>query len=177
MPSSRFRPQVLVINPELTSPQVNYTDRDSHFIFGDVSTAVVLERAETGVGDRTAMGARQLAKTLYSNNIRSNFGYVAHAEDVDPFGPPNLFHQNGRRVFKEVCPMAAEHLERQIESVGLASPTCGAGGCTRPTEHESAHRAAAARPTMPAEAAPIVLDEFANTASAGLHHRLLPPSR
>ena len=34
---------VLVINPELTSPQVNYRDRDSHFIFGDVGTAVVLE--------------------------------------------------------------------------------------------------------------------------------------
>ncbi len=30
---------VLVINPELTSPQVNYCDRDSHFIFGDVRTA------------------------------------------------------------------------------------------------------------------------------------------
>ena len=38
---------VLVINPELTSPQVNYTDRDGHFIFGDVSTAMVLEAADS----------------------------------------------------------------------------------------------------------------------------------
>jgi len=38
---------VLVINPELTSPQVNYKDRDSHFIFGDVSTAVVIETADS----------------------------------------------------------------------------------------------------------------------------------
>ena len=39
--------RVLVINPELVSPQINYTDRDSHFIFGDVATATVLELAET----------------------------------------------------------------------------------------------------------------------------------
>jgi beta-ketodecanoyl-[acyl-carrier-protein] synthase len=101
---------VLVINPELTSPQVNYTDRDSHFIFGDVSTAMVLERAETARGAHRYQVLGRKAQTLYSNNIRSNFGYIAHAEDTDPFGPANLFHQNGRKVFKEVCPMAAEHL-------------------------------------------------------------------
>ena len=38
---------VLAINPELVTPQVNFCDRDSHFIFGDVSTAVIMERAET----------------------------------------------------------------------------------------------------------------------------------
>jgi len=37
---------LMVINPELTSPQVNYTDRDSHFIFGDVSVATIIEKAE-----------------------------------------------------------------------------------------------------------------------------------
>ncbi|MDH5737405.1 MAG: beta-ketoacyl-ACP synthase III, partial [Gammaproteobacteria bacterium] len=38
---------VLCINPELTSPQINYRDRDSHFIFGDVSTATIIESADT----------------------------------------------------------------------------------------------------------------------------------
>ncbi|WP_218188345.1 beta-ketoacyl-ACP synthase III [Desulfosarcina cetonica] len=32
---------VLAINPELITPQVNYCDRDSHFIFGDVATAAL----------------------------------------------------------------------------------------------------------------------------------------
>jgi beta-ketodecanoyl-[acyl-carrier-protein] synthase len=168
---------VLVINPELTSPQVDYTDRDSHFIFGDVATAMVVE-AEVGARGQYAyrvLGCR--AKTLYSNNIRSNFGYVARAEDVDPFGPPNLFHQNGRRVFKEVCPMAAEHLERQVESVGL-----GIADVRRWWLHQAninmnqliVRRLLGDEPSS--DAAPIVLDEFANTASAGsiiafcLHH-------
>jgi beta-ketodecanoyl-[acyl-carrier-protein] synthase len=159
---------VLVVNPELTSPQVNYTDRDSHFIFGDVSTAVVLERAEAAVSPRRfeVLGSR--ARTLYSNNIRSNFGYLAHAEDADPFGPDNLFHQNGRKVFKEVCPMAAEHLERQIAELGL-----GVGDIRRWWLHQAnlnmnqlIVRRLLGRDADQSEA-PIVLDEFANTASAG----------
>ena len=38
---------VLAINPELVTPQVNFCDRDSHFIFGDVATAIIMERSET----------------------------------------------------------------------------------------------------------------------------------
>ncbi|NJN53202.1 MAG: beta-ketoacyl-ACP synthase III, partial [Gammaproteobacteria bacterium] len=66
---------VVVINPELTSPQVNYTDRDSHFIFGDVSTAIVIEREDTCTAPHSyrILGAK--AVTQFSNNIRSNFGY------------------------------------------------------------------------------------------------------
>lgn len=159
---------VLVINPELTSPQVNYRDRDSHFIFGDVGTAVVLERADAAVAPRQfeVLGTR--ARTLYSNNIRSNFGYLAYANDVDPFGAANLFHQNGRKVFKEVCPMAAEHLEQQIAELGL-----GVADVRRWWLHQAnlnmnqlIVRRLLGRDATQAEA-PIVLDEFANTASAG----------
>jgi beta-ketodecanoyl-[acyl-carrier-protein] synthase len=168
---------VLVVNPELTSPQVNYCDRDSHFIFGDVATAVVLERAETcrSAHAYTVLGSR--AVTLFSNNIRSNFGYVARAEDTDPFGPENLFHQNGRKVFKEVCPMAADHLEAQVAAVGL-----GIADIRRWWLHQAninmnqlITRRLLGRDAT-ADEAPIVLDEYANTASAGsiiafcLHH-------
>jgi len=168
---------VLVINPELTSPQVNYTDRDSHFIFGDVSTAVVLERADTCTSAHSydILGTR--SQTVFSNNIRSNFGYVAYTQDVDPFCEENLFHQNGRSVFKEVCPMAADHLLAQIEAVGLT-----VADVQRWWLHQAninmnqliARRLLGRDPD--AAEAPIVLDEFANTASAGsiiafcLHH-------
>ncbi len=173
---------VLVINPELTSPQVNYCDRDSHFIFGDVSTAVVLERADTCVAEHsyTVLGSR--AVTLYSNNIRSNFGYVARAEDTDPFGPENLFHQNGRKVFKEVCPMAADHLEAQIAASGLTVADIRRWWLHQANinMNQLITRRLLGRDAQPDEA-PIVLDEFANTASAGsiiafcLHHEDLVP--
>lgn len=168
---------VLVINPELTSPQVNYRDRDSHFIFGDVSTAVVLELAETCTAQHSYSVLGSKAQTLYSNNIRSNFGYVSHAEDTDPFGPANLFHQNGRKVFKEVCPMAAEHLQAQIAAVGLDIADVRRWWLHQANlnMNQLIVRRLLGRDAGQDEA-PIVLDEFANTASAGsiiafcLHH-------
>lgn len=36
---------VLVVSPEITSGHLNWRDRDSHFIFGDVATAVLVEDA------------------------------------------------------------------------------------------------------------------------------------
>ena len=168
---------VLVINPELVSPQVNYTDRDSHFIFGDVATATILETAETVNTDIAFDILSTKAKTVYSNNIRSNFGYMSRANDADPFGPDKLFHQAGRRVFKEVCPMAAEHIASHLGQHELTADNVNRWWL---------HQANINMNTLickkllgrdaNSEEAPIVLDEYANTASAGsiiafaLHH-------
>ena len=38
---------VLVVNPEVCSGHLNWRDRDSHFIFGDVATAVIVESSGT----------------------------------------------------------------------------------------------------------------------------------
>jgi beta-ketodecanoyl-[acyl-carrier-protein] synthase len=169
---------VLIINPELTSPQVNYRDRDSHFIFGDVATAMVVEQGDTANAEHVYDILGIKAKTVYSNNIRSNFGFVSHAFDSDPFGPDKLFHQEGRKVFKEVCPMAADHLAAQIEAVGSEI-----GDVRRWWLHQAninmnqliTKRLLGHVGTQ--DEAPIVLDEYANTASAGsiiafnLHHK------
>ncbi|MCZ6710916.1 MAG: beta-ketoacyl-ACP synthase III, partial [Gammaproteobacteria bacterium] len=168
---------VLVINPELTSPQVNYTDRDGHFIFGDVSTAMVLESADACTSNHSYEVLGSKARTLYSNNIRSNFGYLSYAEDTDPFSAENLFHQHGRKVFKEVCPMAAEHLQAQVAEVGLTVADIKRWWLHQANINMNLFiaRRLLGRDAS-AEEAPIVLDEFANTASAGsiiafcLHH-------
>ncbi len=168
---------VLVINPELTSPQVNYTDRDGHFIFGDVATAVVLERAETCTSQHSYAVLGTRARTVYSNNIRSNFGYLSFVDDSDPYGRDKLFHQNGRKVFKEVCPMAADHLLAQVESLGLGVPDIRRWWLHQANINMNqliVRRLLGGDPTP--DVAPIVLDEYANTASAGsliafaLHH-------
>ena len=159
---------VLVINPELTSPQVNYKDRDSHFIFGDVGTAVVLQPQERVRSQHAFEVLGLKAVTQYSNNIRSNFGYLSYVDDSDPYAAEKLFRQNGRKVFKEVCPLAAEHLQAQVQQVGLA-----VGDVKRWWLHQAnlnmnqliAKRLLGRDPS--ADEAPTVLDEFANTASAG----------
>ncbi|WP_438467612.1 beta-ketoacyl-ACP synthase III [Marinomonas sp. PE14-40] len=159
---------VLVINPELTSPQVNYTDRDSHFIFGDVATAVVVETAASCQSEHSfdVLGTRCV--TSYSNNIRSNFGYVARVTDEDPFATDKLFHQNGRKVFKEVCPMAAEHIESHLNDVGVQVSQLRRWWLHQANINMNlliSKRLLGRDAT--ADEAPVVLDTFANTASAG----------
>ena len=160
--------RVLVINPELVSPQINYADRDSHFIFGDVATATILELAETAKSEHIYEVLSTKALTKFSNNIRSNFGYMTRAEDVDPYGPDKLFHQAGRKVFKEVCPLAAAHIEAHLASHDITPSD---------VKRWWLHQANINMNTLICKRllgrdanrteAPIVLDEYANTASAG----------
>jgi beta-ketodecanoyl-[acyl-carrier-protein] synthase len=173
---------VLVINPELVSPQVNYTDRDSHFIFGDVATATLLETAETVSSEHAYNVLSTKAFTQYSNNIRSNFGYITHATDADPYGPDKLFHQEGRKVYKEVCPLAAQHITEHLAKHSLV-PT----DLRRWWLHQAninmnsliSKRLLGREATF--DEAPVVLDRYANTASAGsviafnLHNQDLLP--
>ncbi len=159
---------VLVINPELVSPQINYTDRDSHFIFGDVATATVIERAETVTSEHAYNILSTKAFTQYSNNIRSNFGYTSDAADTDPYSPDKLFHQEGRKVFKEVCPLAAQHITEHLAQHDLL-PT----HLRRWWLHQAnlnmntliSKRLLGREATL--DEAPVVLDRYANTASAG----------
>ena len=159
---------VLVINPELTSPQINYTDRDSHFIFGDVATALVIEDKAQASGEHQFDILGTKAVTRFSSNIRSNFGYMSRAFDNDPYAAHNLFHQEGRKVFKEVCPMAATHISEH-----LAAHDLEATDVKRWWLHQAninmntliSKRLLGRDPEQ--DEAPVVLDRFANTASAG----------
>ena len=159
---------VLVINPELTSPQVNYCDRDSHFIFGDVATAMVIESSDTANSEHVYEILSTKAVTQYSSNIRSNFGYVSRANDADPFADENLFHQQGRKVFKEVCPMAVEHISEHLARHQLSSKDVSRWWLHQANINMNtliSRKLLDRQPSL--EEAPIVLDTFANTASAG----------
>lgn len=158
---------VLVVDPEITSPHLAWKDRDCHFIFGDVCTAILIERLENAPsGAFEVLGTRLL--TTFSNNIRNNLGYMSRSEDRNPDDRDLLFYQEGRKVFKEVCPMAVEHISKHLADHGLA-PT----DVRRYWLHQAnlamnqlISRRLLGRDTT-ADEAPVILDEFANTASAG----------
>ncbi len=160
---------ILVVNPEITSAHLAWKDRDCHFIFGDVCTAVLVERLDLvsdAAGAFEVLGTRLLSS--FSNNIRNNAGFMSRAEDRDPEDRDQLFCQEGRKVFKEVCPMAAEHMAGHLSELGLA-PT----GVRRFWLHQAnlAMNQLISRKLLGRDAtaddAPVILDEFANTASAG----------
>ncbi|MGS2720706.1 beta-ketoacyl-ACP synthase III [Paraglaciecola aestuariivivens] len=159
---------VLVINPELTSPQINFCDRDSHFIFGDVATAMVVEHQDTSDAEHVYEILSTKAVTQFSNNIRSNFGYVSRANDVDPFAADKLFHQEGRKVFKEVCPMAVSHISEHLARHELSSQDVSRWWLHQANINMNTLISRKLLDRQPSQQeAPIVLDTFANTASAG----------
>ncbi len=158
----------LVVNPEICSAHLAWKDRDCHFIFGDVCTAIVVERADTATSaDRWEVLGTKLA-TSFSNNIRNNAGFLSRAEDRDPNDRDQLFRQEGRKVFKEVCPMAADHIAGHAQSLGFEP-----AAIRRYWLHQAnlAMNQLIGKRLLGREAsadeAPVILDEFANTASAG----------
>jgi len=157
-----------VVNPEITSAHLEWRDRDCHFIFGDVCTAVIVEAADTATSaDQWAVLGTKLV-TQFSNNIRNNAGFMSRSEDRDPNDRDQLFYQEGRKVFKEVCPMAAEHIGGHLASLDLTP-----GDVRRFWLHQAnlAMNQLIGRKLLGRDAtaddAPIILNEFANTASAG----------
>ena len=158
---------ILIVDPELTSSHLAWKDRDCHFIFGDVCTAILVERLDLAPpGAFEILGTRLL--TSFSNNIRNNAGFMSRSEDRDPGDRDQLFYQEGRKVFKDVCPMAAEHMTEHLACHDL-TPT----QVRRFWLHQAnlgmnqlIGRRLLGRDAS-ADDAPVILDEFGNTASAG----------
>ena len=159
---------VLVLNPEITSGHLNFRDRDSHFIFGDACTAIIIEAADTAKGTHQFEILASKLKTKFSNNIRNNFGFMNRFDEDGAGLPDKLFRQQGRKVFKEVCPMAAEMIRDTVADSGVAL-----GDVKRYWLHQAnlnmnllITRMLLGRDAAPDEA-PVILDTYANTSSAG----------
>lgn len=158
---------VLVVNPEITSAHQEWRDRDCHFIFGDVCTAIIVERAEDAVAPvRWKVLGTHLA-TQFSNNIRNDFGFMNRCEDTDPQARDKTFRQEGRKVFKEVVPIAAAHIEAHLAQLGLTPAQVRRFWLHQANEgmNQLVIKKLVGEATR--ERAPLILDRFANTASAG----------
>ncbi len=168
---------VLMVNPEITSAHLEWRDRDCHFIFGDVCTAMILETDATATAAERweVLGTRLV--TQFSSNIRNNAGFMNRCEDTDPDARDKTFYQEGRKVFKEVVPMAAAHIESHLASLRF-EPT----QVRRYWLHQAnlGMNQLVMRKLVGSDAdgdiAPLILDQYANTASAGSiiafhHHR------
>ena len=108
---------ILIVNPEICSGHLDFKDRDCHFIFGDVCTALILESKETAKSNNSFEIVSTKCITQFSNNIRNNFGFLNNAKKSSPLDRDLLFMQEGRKVFKEVVPMVSQliidHIERE----------------------------------------------------------------
>ncbi|MEM7779804.1 MAG: beta-ketoacyl-ACP synthase III [Pseudomonadota bacterium] len=158
---------VLVVSPEITSGHLNWRDRDSHFIFGDVATAVLVEDAAIAPAAHWEILSTKL-KTVFSNNIRNNFGFLNRAAPENAKNADKLFVQEGRKVFKEVVPMVAQMIIDEAEKLQIDPASlrrlwlhqANAGMNRLIAQRVLGHEA-------DDDESPTVLDTYGNTSSAG----------
>ncbi|MCG8437191.1 MAG: beta-ketoacyl-ACP synthase III [Pseudomonadales bacterium] len=160
--------RVLMVNPEICSAHLAWEDRDCHFIFGDVATAVILERKEDATSDNQweVLGTR--LQTKFSSNIRNNFGFLNRADESGVGARDKLFRQEGRKVFKEVCPMVAEQITSHLADTEIAVDSVNRMWLHQAnlSMNELISKRVLGRPAT-REEAPVILDDYANTSSAG----------
>lgn len=153
---------VLIINPEICSGHLNFKDRDSHFIFGDVATAILIENeGEFEILDSVAI-------TQFSNNIRNNLGFLNRFSPDGIGAKDKLFVQEGRKVFKEVVPMVAALINERLSVQNIANENvrrlwlhqANAGMNRLISSKVLGHEATE-------DESPTILDTYANTSSAG----------
>ncbi|MBJ6370905.1 beta-ketoacyl-ACP synthase III [Sedimentitalea arenosa] len=160
--------KALVVNPEICSAHLEWRDRDCHFIFGDVATAALVERAEDAKGPSFEIVSTRCA-TEFSNNIRNNNGFLRRSRPDGVKDRRDMqFMQNGRKVFKEVLPMVSAHIAGHMADDGI-----DAGDLKRLWLHQANKtmndfigKKVLGRTPEPGEQ-PNILQDYANTSSAG----------
>ena len=160
---------LLMVNPEICSGHLEWRDRDCHFIFGDVCTAVVLEAGETAASDNQFEILSCKCLTSFSNNIRNNNGFLRRSRPAGVVDRRDMqFMQNGRQVFKQVVPIVSELVISHCKEEGV-NPT----KLKRMWLHQANKsmndfigRKVLGRVPEPEEQ-PNILQDYANTSSAG----------
>jgi beta-ketodecanoyl-[acyl-carrier-protein] synthase len=133
-----------------------------------VSTAIVVELADTCKNPDAWEIVGTRLQTAFSNNIRNNFGFLNRCDESGIGARDKLFRQNGRKVFKEVVPMVAEMISSHLSDENIDVPAL-----RRMWLHQAnlgmnqlISKKVLGRDAEPAEA-PVILNEYANTSSAG----------
>ncbi|MFK7754501.1 MAG: beta-ketoacyl-ACP synthase III [Sedimentitalea sp.] len=158
----------LVINPEICSAHLEWRDRDCHFIFGDVATATLIERADAATGAHFHILSTRCA-TDFSNNIRNNNGFLRRSRPDGVADRRDMqFMQNGRKVFKEVLPMVSQHIADHMADTGVANTDLKRIWLHQANKsmNDFIGRKVLGRVPAPDEQ-PNILQDYANTSSAG----------
>lgn len=160
---------ILIVNPEICSAHLEWRDRDCHFIFGDVCTAIILESADTATSESQFEILDTRCITQFSNNIRNDAGYLrrtreGHMQDRRDM----LFRQEGRKVFREVLPLVSKLITSH-----LADNDMSADDLSRLWLHQANKSmndfigAKVLGRTPEPHEQPNILQDYANTSSAG----------
>jgi len=157
----------LVVCPEICSAHLEWRDRDCHFIFGDVATALLIERDKDLQGAHFKIKSTRLA-TQFSNNIRNNNGFLRRTRDQMDDRRDMQFMQNGRKVFKEVLPLVSQHIADHMADEGLIADDLKRLWLHQANKTMNDYIGKKVLGREPKEGEqPNILQDYANTSSAG----------
>ncbi len=106
--------------------------------------------------------------TQFSNNIRNDAGFLNSSEDGIRDPHELIFRQRGQQVFKEVCPLVSAHIKAHLSALHLEPDDVRRFWLHQANLKMNQLIAKGVLGRVPNEdEAPVVLDEFANTSSAG----------
>ncbi len=110
--------RIIVSSPEIMTCINVHSRRDVHFIFGDATSAILVERDTGQTGGWDILGTH--CENKYSYALRSDYGFLNEAERlVEPDYQPGL-DQDGHKVFKDVVGFAPTVARRLMDQVELA---------------------------------------------------------
>lgn len=159
--------KALLVNPEITSGHLEWRDRDCHFIFGDVATATVIERASDAKGSRFDILSTRCA-TQFSNNIRNNNGFLRPTHDQMEDRRDMRFMQNGRKVFKEVLPLVSAHIAAHMKDEQIGADSLKRLWLHQANKAMNDYIGKKVLGRVPEQGEqPNILQDYANTSSAG----------
>lgn len=160
---------ILIVNPEICSAHLEWRDRDCHFIFGDVCTALILEDAKTANSDYQFEILDTRCITQFSNNIRNDNGFLrrtreGHMDDRRDM----LFRQEGRKVFREVLPLVSKLITGHLQDNDLSADDLSRLWLHQANKSMNDFIGAKVLGRTPEpDEQPNILQDYANTSSAG----------
>ena len=133
-----------------------------------MATGVIVEAAEGCQSDNAFEILDTRLQTIFSNNIRNNFGFLNRATEEGIGQGDKLFVQEGRKVFREVCPAVAEQITTQLAEMNIAPDSLKRIWLHQANKNMNELIAKKILGREPSdEESPTILDEYANTSSAG----------
>ena len=124
---------VLVVDPEITSGHLAWKDRDCHFIFGDVCTAILVERLENAPPGAFEVLGTRLLTTFLQRHPQQRRLHVARRRPRPRRARPALLPGRPQGLQGSLPAGRAAHHEPPGRAWASRRPRSAASGCTRPT--------------------------------------------
>ena len=158
---------VLLISPEICSARVDYRDRETHFLFGDAASALVIERKDECRSPYAFQILDTKMHTRFSESVRNDFGFLNQANPEETTSA-RLFSQQGKKLFRDIVPLVSEFIRDHLSGTGIEISELKRLWLHQANIHinKTISKRVFGREASEKEA-PVILDEYANTSSAG----------